>query len=113
MTNVRDIHSMFSHHRETAESTYRGKILTVEAYALRAGESMYSPPVVEASDAPDGEPLAIFVLPFGEGIQASLARLRTVQPGQRVRVSGECRMFSDDGDVLVFKDCRLLGPDGR
>jgi hypothetical protein len=112
MTNVRDIHSMFSQHRETAESTYRGKILTVEAYALRAGESMYSTPVVEASDEPDGETLAVFVLPFGADIRASFARLRTVQPGQRVRVSGECRMFSDDGNVLVFKDCRLLAPDG-
>jgi hypothetical protein len=107
MTNVRDIHSLFVHHRETAEATYRGRILTVEAYALRAGESMYSTPVVEASDVPDGETLAIFVLPFGDGTRASFTRLRTVQPGQLVRVSGECRMFSDDGNVLVFKDCHL------
>jgi len=110
MTSVRDIYSMFIEHRETAEGTYRGKILTVEAYALRAGESMYSTPVVEASDAPDGETLAIFVLPFGEHLRASFARLRSVRPGQRIRVSGECRMFSDDGDVLVFKDCRLIAP---
>jgi hypothetical protein len=108
MTDVRDIHSMFIQHRETAEGTYRGKILTVEAYTLRAGESMYSTPVVEASDAPGGETLAIFVLPFGEGLRASFARLRTVRPGQRIRVSGECRMFSEDGNVLVFKDCRLI-----
>ncbi len=107
MTNVRDIHNMFIHHRETAESTYQGKVLTVEAYALTTGESMYSTPIVEASDAPDGETLAIFVLPFGKEIRASFARLRTVQPGQLVRVSGECRMFSEDGNVLVFKDCRL------
>jgi hypothetical protein len=62
---------------------------------------------VEASDTPDGETLAIFVLPFGEEIRASFARLRTVLPGQLVQVSGECRMFSGDGHVLVFKDCRL------
>ncbi|HST82448.1 MAG TPA: hypothetical protein VLL08_12000 [Kineosporiaceae bacterium] len=110
MTSIRDIHSQFIHHRETAEGSYLGKILTVEAYVLTTGESMYSTPIVEASDAPDGETLAIFVLPFGEEVRASFARLKTVQPGQLVRVSGECRMFSDDGDVLVFKDCRLLSP---
>ena len=110
MTNVREIHSMFIRDRETAEGTYRGKILTVEAYALRARESIYSTPVVEASDTPDGEALAIFVLPFGEHARASFACLQTVQPGQRIRVSGECRMFSDDGNVLVFKDCRLIAP---
>jgi hypothetical protein len=71
---------------------------------------MYSTPIVEASDAPDGEPLAIFVLPFGEHSRASFARLQTVQRGQRIRVSGECRMFSDDGNVLVFKDCSLIAP---
>ncbi|RSM63938.1 hypothetical protein DMB66_21635 [Actinoplanes sp. ATCC 53533] len=110
MTSVREIHSMFIQHRETAEGTYRGKILTVDAYALSAGESVYSTPIVVASDAPDGEKLAIFVLPFGERSRASFAHLRTVQPGQRIRVSGECRMFSDDGNVLVFKDCRLIAP---
>jgi hypothetical protein len=99
---------MFTQDRETAESTYRGKILTVDEYASRAGKSMYSTPVVEAADAPDGEVLAIFVLPFGEHARASFARLQTVRPGQRIRVSGECRMFSDDGNVLVFKDCRLI-----
>ena len=108
MTDVREIHSMFIQHREAAEGTYRGKTLTVEAYALRAGESVYSTPIVEASDVPDGEKLAIFVLPFGEHARASFAHLRTVRPGQRIRVSGECRMFSDDGNVLVFKDCRLI-----
>jgi hypothetical protein len=110
MTNVREIHSMFIQDRGTAEGTYRGKILTVDAYALRAGESMYSTPIVEASDAPAGKALAIFVLPFGEHTHASFARLQSVQPGQRIRVSGECRMFSDDGSVLVFKDCRLIAP---
>jgi hypothetical protein len=110
MTTVRDIHNMFIHYRETAKSIYQGKILTVEAFALRAGESMYFTPIVEASDVPDGETLAIFVLPFGDGIRESFAQLQTVQPGQQVRVAGECRMFSDDGDVLVFKDCRLLAP---
>lgn len=67
-----------------------------------------STPIVERSDEPGGETLAIFVLPYDQRIDASFDRLRSVRPGQRLRVTGECRMFSDGHDVLVFKNCRLV-----
>lgn len=108
MTSIRVVHGEFLRDRRSAERTYLSKVLTVEAYALSAGASRYSTPVVEGAATLDGETLAVFVLPFDGRIDASFERLRSVQPGQRLRVSGECRMFSDGDDVLVFKDCRLL-----
>jgi hypothetical protein len=108
MTSIRVVHGEFLRDRRTAERKYLGKVLTVEAYALSAGASRYSTPIVEGAATADGETLAIFVLPYDGRIDASFDRLRSVQPGQRLRVSGECRMFSEGDDVLVFKDCSLL-----
>jgi hypothetical protein len=108
MTSIRVVHGEFLRDRRSAEGKYLGKVLTVEAYALSTGASRYSTPIVEGAANADGETLAIFVLPYDGRIDASFDRLRSVQPGQRLRVSGECRMFSDGDDVLVFKDCSLL-----
>jgi hypothetical protein len=108
MTSIRVVHDEFMHDRRSAEDKYRGKVLTIEAYALSAGASRYSTPIVEGAAESDGETLAIFVLPYDGRIDASFNRLRSVQPGQRLRVSGECRMFSDGDDVLIFKDRSLL-----
>lgn len=108
MTDIRVVHDEFLRDRRSAESKYLGKVLTVEAYALSAGASRYSTPIVEGAATADGEPLAIFVLPYDGRIDASFDRLRSVQPGQRLRFSGECRMFSDGDDVLVFKNSSIL-----
>lgn len=113
MTSIQVVHDEFMRDRRSAEGKYLGKVLTVEAYALSAGASRYSTPIVEGAAEADGEPLAIFVLPYDGRIDASFDRLRSVQPGQRLRVSGECRMFSEGDDVLVFKDCSLLEASGQ
>lgn len=103
---IRDLHDAFVISRATAERSYLGRHLTVDAYALSTGTSSFGTPIVMASDRPDGDPLAVLVLPYDDRTAASFARLGEVEPGQRLRVRGECRQVSEDG-IVVFKDSDL------
>jgi hypothetical protein len=106
--SIKELHDAFILDRRHAERAHLGELVTVEAYALSTGSSQYSTPIVMASDTPEGDALAVFVLPFDDRIDASFARLRSVEPGQRLRVTGECRRFDDGDAVIVFKDCELV-----
>lgn len=105
MIGLGTLHKSFVDDRSAAESAYLGEVLSVEATVLRTGTSIYETPIVEASDVSGGELLAVFVLPFGHQAEASFARLDSLHPAQRLRVTGECRLFDDADGVLVFKDC--------
>ncbi|WP_443064917.1 OB-fold protein [Streptomyces sp. NBC_00576] len=107
---IRDLHNEFAADRAAAERAYYGKFLTLEGISIRTGESQYGTPVVEVSDVPGGPHLAIFVLPFDHRIKESFRLVRSVPLGVTVTVRGECRVFSEDGTVLVIKECELLTP---
>jgi hypothetical protein len=108
--DIRDLHNEFTANRRAAERAYYGKILTVNGISIRTGESQYGTPVVDVSDTPEGPHLAIFVLPFDHRIDDSFRLVRSVPLGITVTVKGECRVFSEDGTVLVFKECQILEP---
>jgi hypothetical protein len=108
--NIRDLHNEFAADRSAAERAYYGKFLTLTGISIRTGESQYGTPVVDVSDAPGGQHLAIFVLPFDHRKAASFRRVRSVPLGVAVTVKGECRVFSEDGTVLVIKECKILEP---
>ncbi|MBK3568357.1 MULTISPECIES: hypothetical protein [unclassified Streptomyces] len=107
---IRDLHNEFTADRAAAERAYYGKFLTLEGISIRTGESQYGTPVVEVSDTPGGPHLAIFVLPFDDRIKESFRLVRNVPLGVTVTVKGECRVFSEDGTVLVIKECEILTP---
>jgi hypothetical protein len=106
--DIRELHDAFTSDGGKAEHNYLGKDVTVVAYVLSTGRSEYGTPIVMASDRPGGEALAVFVLPFDRRIDDSFARLGSFTPGQRLQVTGECRMFDDGDCVIVFKDSELL-----
>jgi len=108
--NIRDLHDEFTVDRHAAEPKYYGKFLTVEGVSIRTGKSRYGTPVVEVSDRAGGPQLATFVLPFDHRIEDSFRQVHGVPLGVTVIVTGECRVFSADGTVLVFKECELLEP---
>lgn len=107
---IRELHNEFAADRTSAEHAYYGKFLTLEGVSIRTGKSQYGTPVVEVSDIPEGPILAIFVLPFDHQIKESFRLVRSVPLGVTVIVKGECRVFSEDGTVLVIKECKLLAP---
>jgi tRNA_anti-like len=107
---IRDLHNKFTADRTAAERAYYGKFLTLEGISIRTGKSQFGTPVVEVSDVVGGPLLAIFVLPFEDRIKESFRLVRRVPLGVTVTVKGECRVFSDDGTVLVIKECELLAP---
>ncbi|MFD4430890.1 hypothetical protein [Nocardia sp. NPDC058497] len=107
---IRDLHNEFTADRAAAERAYYGKFLTLEGISIRTGESRFGTPVMEVSDVPDGPHLAIFVLPFDHRKKESFRLVRSVPLGVTVTVRGECRVFSEDGTVLVIKQCELLTP---
>ena len=117
LTSIGTLRDAFLVDRGAAEKSYLGRMLTVEATVLRTGTSMYATPIVEASDRPGGTLVAVFVLPFGRESEASFERLKAFHPGDRILVTGECRMMSEPDGVLVFKDCVIevdhpvAGPD--
>ena len=107
---IRDLHNEFTADRAAAARAYYGKFLTLEGISIRTGKSRFGTPVVEVSDVEGGPLLAIFVLPFDDRIKESFRLVRGVPLGVTVTVKGECRVFSEDGTVLVIKECELLAP---
>ena len=108
---IRDLHNKFTADRAAAARAYYGKLLTLEGISIRTGKSRFGTPVVEVSDVVGGPLLAIFVLPFDDDlIKESFRLVRGVPLGVTVTVKGECRVFSEDGTVLVIKECELLAP---
>jgi hypothetical protein len=107
---IRDLHNEFTANRAAAARAYYGKFLTLEGISIRTGKSEYGTPVVEVSDVKGGPLLGIFVLPFDYRIVKSFRLVRGVPLGVTVTVKGKCRVFSDDGTVLVIKECELLAP---
>jgi hypothetical protein len=107
---IRDLHNKFTADRAAAARAYYGKFLTLEGISIRTGKSRFGTPVVEVSDVEGGPLLAIFVLPFDDRIKESFRLVRGVPLGVSVTVKGECRVFSEDGTVLVIKECELLSP---
>lgn len=107
---IRDLHNEFRADRAAAERAYYGKFLNLEGISIRTGKSQYGTPVVDVSDTPGGPLLAIFVLPFDHRIRESFRIVRGVPLGVPVTVKGEVRVFSEDGTVLVIKQCQILTP---
>jgi len=108
--DIRDLHNEFKANRRAAERAYYGKFLTLTGISIRTGESQYGTPVVDVSDTPGGPHLAIFVLPFDHRIEDSFRLVQSVPLGVTITVKGECRVFSEDGTVLVIKQCDILEP---
>lgn len=107
---IRDLHKEFTVNRAAAERAYYGKLLTLEGVSIRTGASEYGTPVVDVSDVAGGFHLAIFVLPFDHRLMKSFKLVRSVPLGVTVTVQGKCRVFSEDGTVLVIKQCKILAP---
>ena len=87
-----------------------GILPTLEGVSIRTGASEYGTPVVDVSDVAGGFHLAIFVLPFDHRLMKSFKLVRSVPLGVTVTVQGKCRVFSEDGTVLVIKQCKILAP---
>lgn len=108
MGELRSLRDAFEASPQEAAAAYLGSAFTSDAVVLHAGRSSFDTPVIEVTDPPGKELLAVFVLPYGPGIATSFKIVRRIRPRQRVRLTGRLRLFAEESRVLVFKDSRIV-----
>lgn len=76
--------------------------VTAKGVAVDVGPDIFGLPSVTLSDAPDGTPHVLCVLPYGDYF-----KLGDIEKGREATMSGSPRGKTDEG-VLVMKQCVLV-----
>jgi hypothetical protein len=79
------------------------KKMTISGIATYVGPDVYALPSVELSETKDVSGRVLCVLPFSDYLQ-----LRKVSMKDRVVMEGNVLGFSDEHDIVVVKQCKII-----
>lgn len=84
------------------------KKMTISGIATYVGPDVYALPSVELSETKDVSGRVLCVLPFSDYL-----RLRKVSKKDRVVMEGNVLGFSDEHDIVVVKQCKIIEVNGK
>ena len=93
--------------REKGESNAAPKV-NISGYAVKVGPDVYGLPSVELSETKGGKARTLCVLPFTDYL-----KLRHVNKGDKVIMNGEVRGYSDEYDIVVVKQSKIVSVNGK
>ena len=82
--------------------------VNISGYAVKVGPDVYGLPSVELSDTKGGKARTLCVLPFTDYL-----KLRHVSKGDKVIMKGEVRGYSDEYDIVVVKQSKIVSVNGK
>ena len=83
-------------------------IVNISGYAVKVGPDAYGLPSVELSETKGGKARTLCVLPFTDYL-----KLRHVSKGDKVIMKGEVRGYSDEYDIVVVKQSKIVSVNGK
>ena len=92
---------------EKGESNAAPKV-NISGYAVKVGPDVYGLPSVELSETKGGKARTLCVLPFTDYL-----KLRHVSKGDKVIMNGEVRGYSDEYDIVVVKQSKIVSVNGK
>lgn len=84
------------------------KRMQISGIATYVGPDVYTLPSVELSETKDASGRVLCVLPFGDYL-----KLRKVSKKDRVVMEGSVLGFSDEHDIVVVKQCKIIEVNGK
>lgn len=82
--------------------------VNISGYAVKVGPDVYGLPSVELSETKGGKARTLCVLPFTDYL-----KLRHVGKGDEVVMKGEVRGYSDEYDIVVVKQSKIVTVNGK
>ena len=82
--------------------------VNISGYAVKVGPDAYGLPSVELSETKGGKARTLCVLPFTDYL-----KLRHVSKGDKVIMKGEVRGYSDEYDIVVVKQSKIVSVNGK
>lgn len=99
-----ELYNAFKNNAETAAQQYSKKILKISGIAVYVGPDVYALPSVELSGKKGEKGKILCVLPFSDYL-----KIRKVSKGNKMLIKGEIRGYSEKYDVVVVKECEIIG----
>lgn len=84
------------------------KRMQISGIATYVGPDVYALPSVELSETKEASGRVLCVLPFGDYL-----KLRKVSKKDRVVMEGSVLGFSDEHDIVVVKQCKIIEVNGK
>ena len=84
------------------------KRMQISGIATSVGPDVYALPSVELSETKEASGRVLCVLPFGDYL-----KLRKVSKKDRVVMEGSVLGFSDEHDIVVVKQCKIIEVNGK
>lgn len=101
------LYNAFRDAEQTAKK-YSMKTMLISGVAVKVGPDVYGLPSVEVASK-DGESCkALCVLPFYDYL-----KLRKVSKRDNVVIQGEVRGYTDEYDLVVVKQCKIISVNGK
>ena len=82
--------------------------VNISGYAVKVGLDAYGLPSVELSETKGGKARTLCVLPFTDYL-----KLRHVSKVDKVIMKGEVRGYSDEYDIVVVKQSKIVSVNGK
>ena len=93
---------------EKGKSNNAAPKVNISGYAVKVGPDVYGLPSVELSETKGGKARTLCVLPFTDYL-----KLRHVSKGDKVIMKGEVRGYSDEYDIVVVKQSKIVSVNGK
>lgn len=102
------LYDTFRNDNDNAQKQYSMKTMSISGVAVRVGPDVYGLPSVEVAGKAGESCKVLCVLPF-----ADYLKLRHVSKKDNVVMQGEIRGYSEEYDLVVVKQCKILTVNGE
>ena len=106
-TNVIEAKVLYNAFKQGKAEQYKKK-MRISGIATYVGPDVYALPSVELSETKDASGRVLCVLPFSDYL-----KLRMVSKKDRVVMEGNVLGFSDEHDIVVVKQCKIIEVNGK
>lgn len=102
------LYNAFNTNAEQATKKYGMKTMLISGVAVKVGPDVYGLPSVEVASKEGEKCKALCVLPFTDYL-----KLRKVSKRDNVVMQGEVRGYSDEYNLVVVKQCKIISVNGK
>lgn len=102
------LYNVFRSDAELAANKYGMKTMLISGVAVKVGPDVYGLPSVEVASKEGESCKALCVLPFSDYL-----KLRKVSKRDSVVMQGEVRGYTEEYDLVVVKQCKIVSVNGK
>lgn len=103
-----ELYSSYTTNADEAAKKYGMQTMLITGIAVKVGPDVYGLPSVEVASKEGEKCKALCVLPFTDYL-----KLRKVSKRDSVVIQGEVRGYTEEYDLVVVKQCKIVSVNGK